>query len=175
MAFLLSLRGQIEGDKKFEKEILKMLAEKASSGYKQAISMKAKEEGRTIPSKSASSSVAEDASSTMKARLRLEDEQEPYGITQLRKAGYKDSDIVDLKLPLKFIWAFDIDPFLLRKKGYAANKLRAVGYTLSELYNAGFPMDQLKNVGFTATELRAVGATIDQVKMDLSLNNIKLL
>ena len=144
-----------------------MLSEKAFAGYKLAISMKAREEGRILPSQSSSptATAAEDASNTMKARLRLDDTQEPYGITQLRKAGYKDSDIVDLKLPLKFMWAFDMDPILLRKKGYTASKLRAVGYSLSELYNAGFPVDQLKNVGFTATELRAVGATIDQVKV----------
>lgn len=167
VTFLLSLRSQLEGDnKKYEKSILKLLSEKASAGYKLAISMKAREDGRVLTTTGSSSSTPEiDSNSALKTRLRTEDEREPYGITQLRRAGYKDSDIVDLKLPLKYLWAFDVDPILLRRKGYGADKLRSAGYSLNALYNAGFTVEQLKNIGCSALELKAVGATADQLRV----------
>lgn len=127
--------------------------------------MKAKEEGRVPVSPAPIKGQPVTVNNELKERLRVEDEREPYGITQLRRAGYKDSDIVDLKLPIKYLWAFDVDPILLRKKGYRARKLRSAGFTLKELYDAGFTVEQLKATGCSATDLRAVGATFDQLRV----------
>jgi len=75
---------------------------------------------------------------SLKAKIREEDKKNLYGITQLRLAGFEDSVILDVKFPLKYLWALDFDPIVLRKKGFAVDSLLSAGYTATALYHAGF-------------------------------------
>ena len=117
-----------------ENIFLELMHEKATTGYATALRIKASEQKqRTVEEIQQMS--AEDLA---KLKIKQEDEENPYGIAQLRLAGYDDSSILNVKFPVKFLWALDFDPVLLRKKGFKASKLLAAGYSITALYQAGF-------------------------------------
>jgi hypothetical protein len=117
-----------------ENIFLELMHERAATGYSAALRIKASEQKQRAVEEIQGMSAEELA----KLKIKQEDEENPYGITQLRLAGYDDSSILNVKFPVKFLWALDFDPVLLRKKGFKASKLLAAGYSISSLYQAGF-------------------------------------
>lgn len=110
-----------------------ILHRKASSGYVTALKFKESTVGEEIVVP-----VEMSEKDSLKAKLREDDEKNLYGITQLRLAGFEDNAILDVKFPLKYLWALDFDPIVLRKKGFTADNLLSAGYTATALYQAGF-------------------------------------
>ena len=143
---LFSITTSQDIDKKYEDIFLHLIKTKYLYGYNLAINLKAKEEA----SKEESKSIQPERSPQEIERLRLQqlDSSKLYGVSQLRIAGYSDSDIVNIKIPLKYLWAFNFDPILLRHNGYSAENLKSVGYSTKELYHAGFPVSNLRLTGF---------------------------
>lgn len=117
-----------------ENIFLELMHEKAASGYSAALRIKSQEQKQRAVEEIQGMSNDE----LSKLKIKQEDEGNPYGITQLRLAGYDDSSILNVKFPVKFLWALDFDPVLLRKKGFKAGKLLAAGYSVAALYQAGF-------------------------------------
>lgn len=117
-----------------ENVFLELMHDKAASGYSAALRIKSQEQKQRAVEEIKSMSTEE----LSKLKVKQEDEGNPYGITQLRLAGYDDSSILNVKFPVKFLWALDFDPVLLRKKGFKAGKLLAAGYCVAALYQAGF-------------------------------------
>lgn len=117
-----------------ENIFLELMHEKAATGYAAALRIKASEQKQRAVEEIQGMSAEELA----KLKIKQEDEENPYGISQLRLAGYDDSSILNVKFPVKFLWALDFDPVLLRKKGFKASKLLAAGYSIAALYQAGF-------------------------------------
>jgi len=117
-----------------ESIFLELMHAKATTGYSAALRIKSLEQQqRTVESINSMS-----AEQLNKLKIQTEDEVNPYGIAQLRLAGYDDAAILDVKFPVKFLWALDFDAVLLRKKGFKAGKLLAAGYSVTSLYQAGF-------------------------------------
>jgi hypothetical protein len=117
-----------------ENVFLELMHEKAATGYATALRIKACEQKQKVVEEIQGMSQEE----LNKLAIRQQDEDNPYGIAQLRQAGYDDASILNVKFPVKFLWALDFDPVLLRKKGFKAEKLLSAGYSISTLYQAGF-------------------------------------
>ena len=150
-----------EGEGHNEGFFLNLLRAKTANGYSTALRIKEAEELRRTQSDFENMTEEQMA----KAKLRKEDELNQYGIAALRLAGYSDNEIVNVKFPVKYLWALDFDPVLLRKRGFQARKLLAAGYSVPALYFAGFGVDQLKKAGVAVEELRAAGVDLDQLKL----------
>eukprot|EP01038_Epipyxis_sp_PR26KG_P005263 gene5263-7313_t len=150
-----------ENDVTYEQSYLGMLTEKKVYGYRRALEIKAMDDENARQVQHLETPVEE----LLKMKFREEDAQNPYGITQLRAAGYHDDAILKIKFPAKLLWAFDVKPELLRKYNYSVRTLRNGGYTLASLYNAGYNIEKLKSAGFTIAELRSIGITMEQLRL----------
>ena len=88
--------------------------------------------------------------------LIAQDKANPYGIHNLRRAGYEDSDLVEGNYPLEVFWAVGIDAALLRKKcRHPSSLLAQAGFECADLFEANYSLKELRGAGFTTREIRA--------------------
>lgn len=91
---------------------------------------------------------------TQKAQVRTEDlQQNPYGLGQLRKAGFNDKKLSELPFEPRLFWAYDFDVHLLKKRGFLPSVLMEAGYTVQELYRGGYSVQDLYQSGIALTAL----------------------
>jgi hypothetical protein len=134
VSVLADVRITVAGEGYKEATFLRLMQERAASGYASALSIKATEADKKVNCEMQSMTTDELA----KVRIRQEDETNPYGVSSLRAGGYDDDAILNIRFPPKLLWACDFDAVLLRKRGFKASKLLAAGYGISSLYQAGF-------------------------------------
>jgi Leucine-rich repeat (LRR) protein/ribosomal protein L13E len=161
IAVLSTVKITSEGEGKHEAAFVAILREKKVAGYKTALAIKADQEKQRSEEEVSGLSPEE----SLKLQLRRQDELNPYGIGELRAAGYDDKAVLNIKPPIKFLWAYDFDLVLLRKAGYQAGSLLVNNFRVAELYFAGFSVDRLKAAGCSVPDLRAAGVTFDQLRL----------
>lgn len=153
-----------------ENLLMDMIRNKYREGYKLALEIKAEEAQLQISAATEDVSVSE----IRKRKLKEEDEKNPYGISNLRKAGYTEEKILEANFPLHQLWAAGFDASMLRSKGFSVLKLKAAGYLCSELLSAGYSVEQLSLAGYESVQLRLAGVTIAQLR-DAGMNDAKIL
>lgn len=138
---------------------LKLLEEIVLFSYQYAVKLKDKQIKKSPVS-------LETSESSRRRYLLAEDSKNPQGITQLRRRGLSDYEIVELNgsLPIESYWAARIEVGLLRKKGFSLQDLYKAGYSYEQLFQCGFSVNELQQLGCDAKTLYRAGATIEHLQ-----------
>jgi hypothetical protein len=113
VSVLADVRITVAGEGYKEATFLRLMQERAASGYASALRIKAAEADKKV---NCWQSMTTDE--LAKVRMRQEDETNPYGVNSLRAGGYDDDAILNIRFPPKLLWACDFDAVLLRKRGF---------------------------------------------------------
>lgn len=141
---------------------IKICTDYKLSGFHKAIQMKNEQDELEKVHRNQQLSPIE----SLKVQLRQEDmSKSMYGIGQMRKAGFSDTEICNLNFPARLLWAYNFEVNLLHKQQYPARELLHAGYTVPDLYRSGYTVFELFQSGVEIGQLLDLGLTLQQLRV----------